>query len=379
MPGYKTHITWSSAAGIALGSAAYLWYGVSLPQAVFGGVLCSLGGILPDIDSDNSQAFRRCVTTISGVCVLLLASRLRDFALEPEAVVTTCAGVYFFIVYVIGGMVSKLSIHRGMFHSIPFAVIAGEVLFILSSGDTQLRLFKSASIFFGVLIHLTLDEINSVSVLGSGNSNRTSYSAYNNGYEAPYYNNGYQQQNYRKKRSRKRRFQVVRIKSSFGTALKLIDYKHMGSTVVFYIVMAFLGHCAMGVQDFLSEIGDVNQAEVRRDVQGRLAIERVQRIYPVEYDLSVLRWVAANKLVLTPGQEDNKKWAELEALLAIGEDAARQKEEEAQKSRGLFNTPKDEKSDVEPGKKRVSLLDIINWNSMNQQKEEPSSQAPTEQ
>ena len=68
----------------------------------------------------------------------------------------------------------------------------------------------------------------------------------------------------------------------------------------------------------------------------------------------------------------------MEAMLAIGEDAARQKEEEEQKNRGLVSAPKNGKTDVEQGKKKVSLLDIINWNSMNQQQEEPSSQAPAE-
>lgn len=359
MPGYKTHITWSSAAGLGLGFVAYTFYDVSLPQAVFGGVLCSLGGVLPDIDSDTSKAFQRCITTISGTCALLLASRLRDFALEPEGVVAACAAFYFFIVYVVGGLVKKITVHRGMCHSIPFAVIAGELIFILSSGSTQLRLFKSASIFIGVIIHLSLDEANSFTV---SSSSRRSYD-YEDDYSSSYrYGGRSSTTRQRRRNSRLRvpnvRVPRVRVKNSFGTALKLIDYKHMGTTIVVYVVAAFLGRCAMGVQDFLASMGDVDQTEI----QGTLAIERVRRIYPEQFELSVVRWVAENDLVLSPGQADNSKWKELEQMLAIGEDAAILKEEKA-KNR-LLPRSKD-KSKLEETEDVVSLLDVVNWNSAN--------------
>lgn len=384
MPGYKTHITWSSIAGIGLGCFAKLFYDVSIPQAVFGGVLCSLGGVLPDIDSDTSRAYERCITTISGASVLLLASRLSDFNLEPEGVVTACAAVYFFIIYVIGGIVKKLTIHRGMCHSIPFAIIAGEIIFILSSGSTQLRFFKAMAIVSGVMIHLLLDEMNSFDV-GTGSSRKSS--SYSNGYEDDY---GYERysgsrngkygrwsygRNNRNSRgssnSRKKRgIRVIRVKSSFGTALKLIDYKHLGTTIIFYVVAAFLGHCAMGVQDFLQKFGDVDQKEI----QGHFAIERAKRLYPTQYDLSVVQWIAENNLVLRPGNKDNTKWNELQKMLAIGEDAAEKKRERKDgKKTGLFSTSKsDAKSKENADEEVVSLLDVINWNSLNKSEEEQS-------
>ena len=362
MPNYKTHITWSSIAGVGLGLTARVFYNVSISQAVLGGVLCSLGGVLPDVDSDTSTSYQRCISTIAGVSVLLLASRLSDFALESESVVTTCAAVYFIIVYVVGGIVKKLTRHRGMCHSIPFAVIAGELIFILSSGTTQLRLFKAASIFFGVLIHLFLDELNSFSVSGtaSGSRNRDYYQS--NSYMSNGYGNTY---NNRGKKSKKRKNLVipaVRVKNSFGTALKLIDYKHLGTTIIFYVVAAFLGHCAMGVQDFLARMGDVDQAEI----QGTAAVERVKRIYPKQFDLAVVQWVAENKLTLSPGQDDNKKWHELEQMLAIGEDAVKEKKKEESRSSFLRqHSPSDESYDNND-EEIVSLLDVINWNSLNQ-------------
>ncbi len=368
MPGYKTHITWSSIAGVGLGSIAHLFYGVSLPQSIFAGALCSLGGVLPDVDSDTSRAYERCITTISGTCVLLLASRLRDFSLEPEGVVTTCAAVYFFIVYVIGAVVKKLTIHRGMCHSIPFAIIAGELIFILSAGDTELRLFKSFAIVLGVMIHLFLDEANSFAMGGSSSSSSRDRDDY--GYGNDYYEQdahygkrsrfGYSRNRRTTRKTKKRRFQPIRVKKSFGTAIKLIDYKHMGTTIIFYVVAAFLGHCAMGVQDFLQKMGDVDQAEI----QGMLSVNRVKRLYPTQYDLSVVQWVAENNLVLTPGQDGNKKWTELEELLAIGADANTEKSASKARSKSK-NAPEEAPEDV------VSLMDVINWNSLSAEEEAP--------
>lgn len=346
MPGYNTHITWSATVGVGLACVAKFFLGVSLPQAVFGGALCTLGGVLPDIDSDQSRAYQRSITTISGTCALLLASRLRDFNLESEGVVTICATVYFSIVYIIGKVIEKLTVHRGMCHSVPFAIITGEIIFILSSGNTNIRLFKASAIILGVLIHLILDEIFSVDI---GRNTKTYSDKYNSDEKMSGYKNG----NSKQKRSK---IQIVHIKNSFGTALKFIDYKHMKSTIVFYVAMAFLGHCAMGVQDFLASMGDIDQAAV----QGRVSIERVKHMYPTQYDLSVVQWIADNDFVLSPGQDDNAKWKELEELLSLGENTT--KKQDSKESKNKITSPKTKVTTPEEG---VSLLDVINWNSIN--------------
>ncbi len=323
MAGYRTHLTWSAAAGVGLGFCARHIYGVSLPQSVLGGVLCALGGVLPDVDSDNSTAYQRCMGTIAGSFAIILASRLGDFIREPEAVITVSALFYFFIFYGIGSIVKRLTAHRGMCHSIPFGIIAGEIIFILSSGDTGLRLFKSGAIFLGVLVHLTLDEIYSLEVGGKSG---------------------------RQKRS------LVRVKNSFGTGLKLIDYKHMKSTICFYVAVVMLGQCAMNVQQVLAQIGDEGQEQIR----GKAAIDHVRTAYPTQYDLSVVQWIAENGLILSPGQEDNRKWQELQNLLTIGK-----KDDKESASQGTTQTTKGE-SDFETNAEdvQVSLLDVVNWNNL---------------
>lgn len=312
MPGYKTHLTAGAVVGVGLGTAARFFYGVSIPQSIFGGVLCALGGVLPDVDSSSSRAFKRCFSTISGTFSLLLASRLNDFRLTPETIVMIGATAYFVIYYFVGSIVKKAAVHRGMCHSLVFGLIAGEIVFILSSGDVQLRLFKSAAIALGVLVHLTLDEINSVETSGSGSKR-------------------------------------VYLKKSFGTALKLIDYKHMRSTIAFYIAAALLGNVAMNVNDALARFEKKDVEKIR----GKAAVDRVRLIYPTQFDLTAVQWVAENDLVLSPGTDDNAKWAQLQEMLAIGDDA---------NDAGSAQANPDEKA--------VSLLDVVNWDSRNADKEE---------
>ena len=334
MPGYNTHITWSSVAGVGLGLVARTVYNVSLPQAAFGGVLCALGGVLPDVDSDSSRAFQRCMSTVSGAFSLLLANRLSFFDIADEGVVMISAFAYFFIFYAIGGFVKKATAHRGMCHSIPFGVIAAEVIFILSAGSTQLRLFKAACIFFGVMIHLTLDELASVNLIRESSPSRKSNSYYSNSYGSN--RSGYQKQNSSSSGG-------MRIKKSFGTGLKLIDFNHMGTTIAFYVVAAILGQTAMHVQETLDNLGDTNSNAMR----GVAAVDRVRAAYPMQYDLSVVKWVAENDLVLAPSSEDNKKWLELQDVLTISN-----------------KPPEGAAADAETG--AVSLLDVVNWDSVNE-------------
>ena len=58
MPGFKTHITGSTLVGIGLGAAGYTLLRLPPAVAIVGGGLCSIGGILPDVDSDNGHAVR---------------------------------------------------------------------------------------------------------------------------------------------------------------------------------------------------------------------------------------------------------------------------------------------------------------------------------
>src|SRR5688500_4290560 len=50
MAGFKTHITTSTVLGVGYGVGAHMLYGVPIPTCALAAGLCSVSGMLPDID-----------------------------------------------------------------------------------------------------------------------------------------------------------------------------------------------------------------------------------------------------------------------------------------------------------------------------------------
>ncbi|HJS08786.1 MAG TPA: metal-dependent hydrolase, partial [Pirellulales bacterium] len=58
----------------------------------------------------------------------------------------------------------RYTVHRGMFHSLPAALIAAEVAFLIfDKDDLRLRYYTAGAVLIGFLSHLVLDEIWSIS------------------------------------------------------------------------------------------------------------------------------------------------------------------------------------------------------------------------
>jgi membrane-bound metal-dependent hydrolase YbcI (DUF457 family) len=183
MANFKTHITASSILGVGYGTAAWWLYGVPLPTCLLAGGLCGVAGMLPDIDSDSGVPLRESLAFGAAVVPMMLTGRLLHEGWPYESIVLAGAATYLFIRFVVGWLLKKYTVHRGMFHSLPAAAIFAELTFLLSSGeDVRIRYYKAGAVALGYVSHLLLDELFSFQV----------------------------------KRGR------FRFKSSFGTALKLI-------------------------------------------------------------------------------------------------------------------------------------------------------------
>jgi membrane-bound metal-dependent hydrolase YbcI (DUF457 family) len=175
MAGFQTHITVSTTLG-----AGYAWwihsqYDVPWPTAAVAGGLCSIAGMLPDLDSDSGVPARETISFAAAVVPMLLFHRLHDHGISTEQMLLIGAPVYLFIRFVIGPMVKSITIHRGMFHSVPAMFIAGMITYLLSdSSPTALRVLKAAATSLGYLSHLILDEIWSVEVSLTGSRLKSS-------------------------------------------------------------------------------------------------------------------------------------------------------------------------------------------------------------
>jgi hypothetical protein len=182
------------------GGAGY-YFDFPLPTCLLSAGLCSIAGMLPDIDSDTSRSFQECIYLAAGIAAVLFVQRLREFGFEHDIILLGGAAMFLFVRFGIGELVKKITSHRGMFHSIPAAVFSGQIVFFLSTGILEERIFKAVALSTGYLSHLILDEVCSVDSNG-------------------------------------------RLKKSFGTALKLFDTKRIPATLILYALIVCLGTAA---------------------------------------------------------------------------------------------------------------------------------------
>jgi membrane-bound metal-dependent hydrolase YbcI (DUF457 family) len=208
--------------GIAVGAAAYA-YGIPPATCLVASGLCGLAGMLPDVDSDSSRSFKNCMHIAAVLGAMLTIQLSRMFRVDHDWGIFAASCVFFFILYTVGSIIQKLTIHRGMIHSLPAAVIAGEFIYLISEGDTTARTVKALGLFVGFLSHLILDEIYSIDSTGK----------------------------------------EFKIKKSFGTAVKMIDYKHKHITATFYAIALLLGFVISNE----SAISDSLNIEIRHQNQ----------------------------------------------------------------------------------------------------------------
>ena len=67
MPGFKIHISASTTIGIAYGGGAFLLYHQPLETCLLATGLCSVSGMLPDLDSGPGRPLRESVTFAAAV------------------------------------------------------------------------------------------------------------------------------------------------------------------------------------------------------------------------------------------------------------------------------------------------------------------------
>jgi len=165
MAGFKTHITVSSAMGVVYGTGAYFFYDIPAPTCVLAAGLCGVSGMLPDIDSDSGVPLRESLAFGAAVVPMMLAERLRTLGLPRETIILAGAAVYLLVRFVLAYFLKRYTVHRGMFHSIPAALVFGEIAYLLSASEsTIVRLYQAGAVVLGYVSHLALDEFWSLGV-----------------------------------------------------------------------------------------------------------------------------------------------------------------------------------------------------------------------
>ena len=162
MAGYSTHL----GAGIVVGTGvafASLLSGAGLDDAVMIASMGALGGVAPDLDSDTSKPLQIGRFVTAGLVAMGLSlgyfSAQKSMADLLIFVVVSWSLIYFGLF----GVFKKLTTHRGVMHSVPFAIFLSLLISIIfKSFGIQFTWFFLAAVFLGSLSHLFLDEANSL-------------------------------------------------------------------------------------------------------------------------------------------------------------------------------------------------------------------------
>jgi membrane-bound metal-dependent hydrolase YbcI (DUF457 family) len=168
MASFKGHVATSAGLGLVYGSFAFWQMRIALGPAILGAGLTTVGGLLPDLDSDKSVP-KRTLFRLLGVGVALLGlQHLLETSAPLGSGAAILAGIYLSVRYFLGYVFRQFTVHRGMFHSLPAMLIAGFAVYLLYARLPEgERLFLSGGIMLGFLSHLVLDEICAVDLQGA--------------------------------------------------------------------------------------------------------------------------------------------------------------------------------------------------------------------
>jgi hypothetical protein len=159
MAGFETHITVSTVTGAAYG----LWgwqSGAPVETCILASGLCSVAGMLPDLDSDSGRPVQEMSCFAAAVIPMLMLDRFHDFGWSHEMMVLAAVAIYVAVRFGVAEVFKRYTVHRGMWHSIPACITCGLIAFLIVAGnDLAPRAFKAGAVSLGFFSHLVIDEL----------------------------------------------------------------------------------------------------------------------------------------------------------------------------------------------------------------------------
>jgi membrane-bound metal-dependent hydrolase YbcI (DUF457 family) len=216
MANHKQHTMFSTISGIVFSGLAWFPCGFPAITCLLAGGLCSVGGMVPDIDVKTSRSFQDCMSLTACFASMLIISRVSQAGVGMELMSIIGVLVFLLIKFGVGRLIQQFTVHRGIIHSIPFAFFCGEIIYLLADGNTASRFLKAVGLTLGFFSHLLLDEIYSFK-MSEG---------------------------------------TMRIKKSFGTALKFFQIKTLPLYIVLYLLLIVMTYTAIKHPTAVSEMFD---------------------------------------------------------------------------------------------------------------------------
>jgi len=167
MANFQTHVGTAAVLGVAYGAAGALLWQYDWGVVLLATGLTMLGGMLPDLDSDSGRPVRELSTLAAFIFPILFIPRLRHWGLTIEQGFVIIIGANLLIRYGLAAIIRRISVHRGMFHSLPALAISGLAVFLVYHNDNYMeRYYLAGSVMIGFLSHLVLDELYAVNFNG---------------------------------------------------------------------------------------------------------------------------------------------------------------------------------------------------------------------
>ncbi len=164
MAGFKAHLTSGIITGAGIGAAGFFANFLKPTEAIAIAVTGTIGGLLPDLDSDTGKPLALLFQMISILIPVFVYPHFLTFS-DGSVPFLICYFTlsYVFINYVICAVIKRITKHRGVMHSIPFAILCGEMAYLFLTGSGKsFACIAGVSIFAGCMVHLVLDELHSI-------------------------------------------------------------------------------------------------------------------------------------------------------------------------------------------------------------------------
>ncbi len=94
MADFKTHITTSTVLGIGYGTVAHFYFGMAPQDCMIAAGMCSVAGMLPDLDSNSGIPVRETLCFIAAVIPMLMVRRFSELGMNPESMVLASGVIY---------------------------------------------------------------------------------------------------------------------------------------------------------------------------------------------------------------------------------------------------------------------------------------------
>ncbi len=169
MASFRTHLAVASVVSISAAAICVQAGLLSQSDALILFVLGSLAGILPDVDSDHSIATRLVFKLLGGAVAVLLMYVFVD-RLHIALLLALALGSALLVRYLVYPVFASITVHRGLFHSLPAALLLALCMASLAlyglQWSLQLAWLSACFVCGGYLVHLLLDEFYSVDFMG---------------------------------------------------------------------------------------------------------------------------------------------------------------------------------------------------------------------